>query len=324
MGQSTSTGGTFEFRVSMADLLTKPIDPTDTLFWNTLWKTPQTALDIFQYVGPKEVRRLIQDQPTNLKTLVSQAISHMSVFVHQPDHEHHTQALNCVRFLTRILPFLFETMKEDDGALMHDVFWRVPSTTPTTAPTSPFTATATTTAAGQTKETTAHPPAATAGVTAATTAASKTDTDSTPHVCLARQMIGAMMKMLFLPDFTIDLERFTALCRPPPKNDIEVGTGTGAAGAGRVAVGAVEAIDNSYPEANPGHIWEYGIGVSAASQAAFGVWGANARLELNRTEVLKLLVTCMCRPLYVVPEQHPVYNDQWMQAICEDEHDLQR
>jgi len=282
----------------MSDLLDSPVN-ADHMLWKTLWETPESAVDIFQSVAPSDVRKLIKLQPGNLHTLITQAVHQMTFFVEQPDHQYHKSALNCVRFLTRVMPFIFETLDiSNDGAVavtvvttetkesnqfLEDIFWKPP------APSS-----------------------------------SNNGEKNTPTLhgkpCLAQRMIAAMMRMLFLPDFTIDKVRFANMCRPPPRSDVESGSSgsDGVVGASRDAASVAH-----YPTANPGHVWEYGVRVPYLPESGSIAWGANARLEANRSELLKLLVTCMCRPLYVEPHLHPVYNERWMSAICETSNPLQ-
>ena len=341
MGNTTSTS--FEFRRVMSDLLTKPISMDDPL-WKTLWETPESAVDIFQNVAPSDVRKLIQKQPDNLHTLISQAVHQMTFFVDQPDHKYHKSALNCVRFLTRIMPFIFETLDDDcvenendipstttsnntesrrnslheteinnNNQFIQDMFWKppVPSVSPS----------ATT---GE-KDTTTTP-----STTSSTTPSSPSSTSSPTIPCLARRMIASIYHMLFLPDFTIDKERFAAMCRPPPrtKNDTVEGNNTGTSRDGDDDVTASTTSSSStssihYPTANPGHVWEYGVRIPFNPEKGSIDWGGNARLESNRNELLKLLTTCMCRPMYVNPDLHPVYYDRWMVAICQEQHSLQ-
>jgi hypothetical protein len=266
MGNATSSEAQIQFRSAITDLLSKEVDPNDTVFWKNIWETPQSAEDIFTHVSPRTVRTLIKSQPKNVQTLVSQAVSQMCFFVEHPDHEFHTHALNCVRFLTRIMPFLFETMKEDEGNLINELFWKVPVTNNVTA-----TTTTTTTTNNHNNNTIDILPSSGEKKEATTTASTTPTMPATvpttgpPHQeCVGKRMVSSMMRMFFIPDFTIIPERFTALCRPPPRKKDSYSKDE----------------KPNFPESNPGHIWEYGLGCPYHSATSVN-WGANARIELN-------------------------------------------
>jgi len=313
----------YEFRRDMLQLMNEPIG-TDDVFWENIWGTPRSAVEIFESISPSGARNLIAQQPNNVYVLVAQAVAKMEHFVAYPDPDFHPVILNCVRFLTRVMPFLLETTKERDSTLLHDMFWTVPSPFETAT----SVATANTNQQQQATEKTpptmdsvptSVPPPSPSSSSSSSSGSNAapsppppppppTATPPTPApLCLAKRMIAAMMRMLFLPDFTIDKDRFETLCRPPPRtSDVEQNAGA------------------SFGFVNPGHVWQSGVGGGGGTKENQTNVGANARLELNRSELLKLLLTCMCCPLYVEPKDHPVYNDPWMRAICEEESSLQR
>ena len=73
-----------------------------------LWKIRTTAEEIFEMIGPEDVRLLREQHPGNLVTLFTQAVAQLCQIVHTPVPLYFDQALNCVRVLTRLLPFMLE------------------------------------------------------------------------------------------------------------------------------------------------------------------------------------------------------------------------
>lgn len=80
---------------------------------NQFWELPASTEDVFSLFSPVDVRRARDSSLKNLETLISALISRLSVLRHNtsfPDVElaPEKHALNCIRVLTRILPFLYE------------------------------------------------------------------------------------------------------------------------------------------------------------------------------------------------------------------------
>jgi hypothetical protein len=94
------------------------------------WSLPESAEDIFSLISPSDIRRVRDSAPENLQTLLLSLTSRLFVLRHHPafpDAElaPAKEALNCIRVLTRIFPFLFET--DDLGEWQHR-FWWTPQT----------------------------------------------------------------------------------------------------------------------------------------------------------------------------------------------------
>lgn len=89
----------------------QPIDASDDDFWQQFWTDHNTTVqDVFALVPPNEIRKLREDMPQNLATLCYKATERL---VRAVDNSCRTQqeqqcVLNCVRLLTRILPYIFE------------------------------------------------------------------------------------------------------------------------------------------------------------------------------------------------------------------------
>ncbi|KAI4247598.1 MAG: hypothetical protein LQ352_006122 [Teloschistes flavicans] len=91
----------------------KTISPDDT-YWTGYWKLPESSEDVFSLFSPADVRRARDASLGNVETLLSVLISRLIALRHlpafpDPDLAPPREALNCVRVLTRILPFLYET-----------------------------------------------------------------------------------------------------------------------------------------------------------------------------------------------------------------------
>ena len=105
MGASASRE---KFRESVSALIEVDVSPDDAEFWDELWKIPSSAEEVFELVTPEAARRLRDERFENLATLFTQATAQLCQIVETPYNIYFDQALNCVRVLTRILPFLLE------------------------------------------------------------------------------------------------------------------------------------------------------------------------------------------------------------------------
>ncbi|GFG40774.1 hypothetical protein Cfor_06052 [Coptotermes formosanus] len=89
----------------------KPIDASDDSFWDQFWSENVTNVqDIFTLVPAPEIRALREEAPSNLATLCYKAVEKLVKAVDNSCRTHHEQqtVLNCVRLLTRVLPYIFE------------------------------------------------------------------------------------------------------------------------------------------------------------------------------------------------------------------------
>jgi len=111
MGASASK---IKFKESLTSLTVKDISPTDTEFWDELWKIPSSSEEVFELLTPSNARLLRDDKFDNLATLFTQATAQLCQIVETPYTIYFDQALNCVRVLTRIVPFLLEKGGDDE------------------------------------------------------------------------------------------------------------------------------------------------------------------------------------------------------------------
>uniref|UniRef100_A0A0K8TLJ1 Protein HID1 n=1 Tax=Tabanus bromius TaxID=304241 RepID=A0A0K8TLJ1_TABBR len=108
-----NTDSKLNFRKAIVHLTAKNqvVDDKDDGFWEQFWSDhATTSQDVFALIPPNEIRTLREDNPANLATLCYKAVERLARAV---DNSCRTQVeqqtvLNCVRLLTRILPYIFE------------------------------------------------------------------------------------------------------------------------------------------------------------------------------------------------------------------------
>ncbi|GJQ81764.1 hypothetical protein Trydic_g311 [Trypoxylus dichotomus] len=101
------------FRKAVVQLTSKtdPIDANDNAFWEQFWsENVNNVQDIFTLVPAPEIRALREEAPSNLATLCYKAVEKLVKAVDNSCRTQHEQqtVLNCVRLLTRVLPYIFE------------------------------------------------------------------------------------------------------------------------------------------------------------------------------------------------------------------------
>ncbi|GAM84062.1 hypothetical protein ANO11243_020530 [Dothideomycetidae sp. 11243] len=95
----------------------KVISPRDDEFWQTFWARPETAEHIFETITATDLRSMRDDNVAfeNLKTLVLRATIQMiklrnhASSLSEENSRTGTMVLNCVRILTRVLPYVYES-----------------------------------------------------------------------------------------------------------------------------------------------------------------------------------------------------------------------
>lgn len=100
--------------------------PADDTYWTSFWELPETSEDVFSLFAPADVRRTRDNALENLETLILAVTSRLFVLRYHPSFPDSeiapdNHALNCIRVLTRILPFLYE--KESLQAWEENFFW---------------------------------------------------------------------------------------------------------------------------------------------------------------------------------------------------------
>ncbi|KAI9143779.1 high-temperature-induced dauer-formation protein-domain-containing protein [Paraphysoderma sedebokerense] len=109
-------------------------------FFDSFWTLPQSVDDIFSLFGVSDIQRIRANAPQNLKLL----IHHVSAQLFRSFEAHNPRSpttantrnlLNCIRLLTRLLPFVYETtpdnLAETSGGrnpciskLENDIMWQ--------------------------------------------------------------------------------------------------------------------------------------------------------------------------------------------------------
>uniref|UniRef100_A0A671XIL6 HID1 domain containing n=1 Tax=Sparus aurata TaxID=8175 RepID=A0A671XIL6_SPAAU len=101
------------FRKAVIQLTTKtqPVEATDDAFWDQFWVDSSTTIqDVFALVPAAEIRAVREESPSNLATLCYKAVERLVQAADSgcPSEKQRQIVLNCVRLLTRILPYIFE------------------------------------------------------------------------------------------------------------------------------------------------------------------------------------------------------------------------
>ncbi|KFY51230.1 hypothetical protein V496_08889 [Pseudogymnoascus sp. VKM F-4515 (FW-2607)] len=86
----------------------------DDPYWTSFWELPESAEDVFNLFSPADVRRTRDDAKENLETLMVVTVTQLSMLRNHPSFPDpelapEQDALNCVRVLTRVLPYLYES-----------------------------------------------------------------------------------------------------------------------------------------------------------------------------------------------------------------------
>ncbi|KIV92296.1 hypothetical protein PV10_06748 [Exophiala mesophila] len=87
--------------------------PANDPYWTGFWELPESVDDVFSLFSPADVRRTRDAAPENLETLILAVTSRLNVLRNHPSFPDpelapERDALNCIRVLTRLLPFIYE------------------------------------------------------------------------------------------------------------------------------------------------------------------------------------------------------------------------
>lgn len=99
--------------------------PSDDSYWNMFWEAPTTADDVFALLTYNDIKAVRDSHKTNFLNLIricTVKLIRTAKLKSFPEPESKKELLNCLRVLTRVLPFLFEMggewAKETDN-----LFW---------------------------------------------------------------------------------------------------------------------------------------------------------------------------------------------------------
>ncbi|KAI9149329.1 Ubp5-interacting protein [Paramyrothecium foliicola] len=102
--------------------------PADDPYWTSFWELPETSEDIFSLFAPADIRRTRDQALENIETLILAVTSRLFILRHHPSFPDpeiapEKDALNCVRVLTRLLPYLYE--KDSLASWEERFFWGI-------------------------------------------------------------------------------------------------------------------------------------------------------------------------------------------------------
>ncbi|ERT01752.1 hypothetical protein HMPREF1624_00046 [Sporothrix schenckii ATCC 58251] len=100
----------------------------DDPYWTSFWELPESPEDVFSLFSPADIRRTRDSALENLETLLLAVTSRLFSLRHHPSFPEQDIAperdlLNCVRVLTRVLPYIYE--RESLQAWEERFFWSV-------------------------------------------------------------------------------------------------------------------------------------------------------------------------------------------------------
>ncbi|CAD6500262.1 BgTH12-07442 [Blumeria graminis f. sp. triticale] len=102
------------FKKGIFRLSEDQVIPADDPYWASFWELPESPEDIFSLFSPNDIRRTRDTSLENLETLILAITSRLFILRNHPsfpdaEFAPERDALNCVRILTRILPFIYES-----------------------------------------------------------------------------------------------------------------------------------------------------------------------------------------------------------------------
>ncbi|OWK57643.1 Protein HID1 [Lonchura striata] len=279
-----SADSKLNFRKAVIQLTTKtqPVEATDNAFWDQFWADTATSVqDVFALVPAAEIRAVREESPSNLATLCYKAVEKL---VQGAESGCHTEkerqiVLNCCRLLTRILPYIFE---DPDW---RGFFW---STVPGAGRGGVCLLSIILLSGGVSSCAVtywcycvffAHPE-----LTMLSCLSLQGDEDDENARPLAESLLLAVTDLLFCPDFTVQSHRRST----------------------------VDTAEDIHSIDSCEYIWEAGVGFAHSPQP-------NYIHDLNRTELLKLLLTCFSEAMYLPPSSDSSNTNPWVQFFCSTE-----
>ncbi|KAK9856901.1 hypothetical protein MYU51_021323 [Penicillium brevicompactum] len=87
--------------------------PADDPYWTRFWELPESTEDVFSLFTPADIRRTRDHALPNFQTLILAVTSRLTVLKNHPsfpdpDLAPERDVLNCIRILTRLLPYVYE------------------------------------------------------------------------------------------------------------------------------------------------------------------------------------------------------------------------
>lgn len=311
MGASASRE---KFRESVEALIQVDISADDAEFWDELWKIPSSADEVFELINPDAARRLRDERFDNLSTLFTQATAQLCQIVETPYNIYFDQALNCVRVLTRILPFLLEKGDLGDSDVnVEQLCWGT-GADPIVLELENMNIDSYASIVDTDGDN-----ATSGGPKKGRGQGTKEEEEEENQEPLALLVIHAAMHMLFLPQFTCDYyeEEMSEDYKKDKTNqsprksaedretqeDSEIRAEAGLSSSKLVENGVVLVARP------PSIVWAAGVGVKPTQ---LGYDGATHKYDKNRIEVLRLLLTCCCDPLFSPADEYNPLASRWL------------
>ncbi|KAL4883047.1 high-temperature-induced dauer-formation protein-domain-containing protein [Aspergillus karnatakaensis] len=93
--------------------------PADDQYWARFWELPESTEDVFSLFTPADIRRTRDHALGNFETLLLSITSRLTALKNHPsfpdpDLAPDRDALNCIRILTRLLPYVYEADHLED------------------------------------------------------------------------------------------------------------------------------------------------------------------------------------------------------------------
>ncbi|KAL4917973.1 high-temperature-induced dauer-formation protein-domain-containing protein [Aspergillus aurantiobrunneus] len=93
--------------------------PADDPYWTRFWELPESTEDVFSLFTPADIRRTRDNALGNFETLLLSITSRLTALKNHPsfpdpDLAPDRDALNCIRILTRLLPYVYEAEHLED------------------------------------------------------------------------------------------------------------------------------------------------------------------------------------------------------------------
>jgi hypothetical protein len=88
--------------------------PANDPYWLSFWELPESADDVFTLFSAADIRRTRDKHLENLETLILAITSRLFALRNHPafpdpEAAPDREALNCIRILTRLIPFIYES-----------------------------------------------------------------------------------------------------------------------------------------------------------------------------------------------------------------------
>lgn len=88
-------------------------------FWNSVWETPVTIYEVFQFITPADVRAIREQRPGNMQKLLKESVAVMQRVV--TGDENFAIAQTACRVVTRVIPILLE---HDTDGFLESTLWQ--------------------------------------------------------------------------------------------------------------------------------------------------------------------------------------------------------